>query len=231
MQYLLFASFLFTSMFSLAQKTIDVNSGNGNAMDFYKVVGGTPILSAKFSKVVEGSPYFNENWLTGKIILSRGKEYPDIPIKLNLIDNQIIYKEKDGTEMTATTPIKKIILSDVKGEYTFINSRFLNESITNPDIWYQLLSEGKASVLKQFIKTISNNSNYNSATIEQTITTFNQYFVLYNNQIFIVKKIKDLAAIFPAKQNELLKFINDNNIHGKTDKDFITVINFYNSLK
>ena len=45
-------------------------------------VAGTPFVNAKFSKVVEDSPFFNEQMMYGAIILSEGKGYRNILVRL-----------------------------------------------------------------------------------------------------------------------------------------------------
>ena len=233
MKLLLLPSFLFTTIIGSAQNTIDITKQNVDAAYYFNVINGTPVVSTKFAKVVEGTPYFKNDWAKGVVILTGGKQYPNMFLKLNILDNQVHYQDEKGKEMVATAPIKKVILTDPdKSEMdTFINSRYIVGLNSPIDRWYQLLAEGKASVLKLINKQMTENKPYGSATIEQKIYSSPQYFILYNNELIKAKKIKELAEIFPEKRKELLKYISDNHLSGKSDNDFIIAVNYYNSLK
>jgi hypothetical protein len=233
LKQLLLPFLLFHAVFSFAQKKIDITDNDVDVRNFFRIVSGEPISLARYSKLVEGTPYFNKDWMSATLTMSKGKEYSNIPIKLNLLDNEVHYRDPKGVEMIAATPMKKIVLTDpvTSENYTFINARFLGGADTNKDEWYQLLSEGNVSVVKQHTKKLYENTPFNSGVIEQTITTTPQYFVLNNNQLIQAKKLKDVPDIFPVKKAELLQYINDKKLNGKRDEDFVSVINYYNSLK
>src|SRR5205823_6477163 len=97
--------------------------------------------------------------------------------------------------------------------------------------WYQLLTESPLTRLyKQSVKNLQEIKPYNSATVEQYIRTSNIYYVLCNGKFTVVKKIKDLGDIFIDKKQEVLKYISDNKLNGRSDNDFINVVSFYKSL-
>ena len=235
---LLFCLILFAaSSPALAQRVIDVNKNDVNVTtsNFFMVVGGQPFVLAKFAKLVDGSPYFTDQWLRGNVVMNGGKEYWGLLLKLDLLDNELHYQDKQGVEMIATSEIQKVVLFDttIQEVFTFINSAFI--SVPNSNLlkgWYQLLSEGnKASVFKYYTKKMLETQPYNSATIEQSIVTSPKYFVLYNSGFVTVKKTRDLADIFSDKKKEILQYIGKNNLSANDDGSFISIINYYNSLK
>lgn len=227
----LFFSFLFFwAQFASAQKVV-IND-NTNALDFFKLAGGVPIANIKFTKLVEGSQYFKNDWMKGVIVMSEGWQYPNILVKLNLVDNEIIYKDKNGNELIANSPIKRVILTDTisRETYIFLNSRFVLNNGNDANVWYQVLFEGNASVLKQANKILKENIPYGTGLIEQTITDNPKYFILYDNKLTHVKKVSDVAAILPDKKNDLLKYISDKKITGKGESNFVEIVHYYNSL-
>ena len=117
---------------SFGQKAVDVNSANLNPMSpqFFNVVAGEPVVMVKFTKLVDGTPYFKDEWLRGNVIVNGGTQYAGIYLKLDLFDNEVHFKDVRGTEMIATTPIQKIILIDSNEQklYSFINGAFLISS-------------------------------------------------------------------------------------------------------
>ena len=83
---------------------------------------------------------------------------------------------------------------------------------------------------KKIKKTLSESKPFNSATTEQTINTTNQYLLVFNHFLTVVKKPKDIPAILTDKKAELDQYIGNNKLSGKTEADFSSVIAYYNSL-
>ena len=226
----IFSAFCFSS---LGQKAVDVSSGNVSPLSssFFTVVGGEPVVNAKFTKLVEGSPYFKDDWMKGMVTINGDQEFTGVYLRLDLYDNQVHYKDQGGTELVATTIVKKITLFDsvTQDVYTFINGSFIiaNNKLTG---WYQALAEGKISLFKQYKKQLREDRPYGSATFEQSIFTSPHYFVLLNGDFKEVKKFKDLPNVLNDKKALLLQYIKINDLSGKTDEDFVNVINYFNGL-
>jgi len=230
-----FAALLCSYTISLqAQKTVDVAEGNVSAMSpsFFSVVGGEPVVFAKFAKIVDGTPYFSDEWIKGNVVINGEKQFTGVFLKLDLYYNEVHYRDPRGNELVAVTPIQKLILFDSLSQlvYTFINGKYINANsrITG---WYQLLIEGKASVFKQIKKQMNENKPYGSATIERSVYTSFQYYALSDGNFVQVKKFKDLPDVLSDKKEEVSKYIKTNNLSGKSDDDYRVVFNYYNGLK
>jgi hypothetical protein len=221
-----------TSM--LAQKTVDVTQGNVSALSssFFNVVAGEPVVSAKFAKIVDGTPYFRDEWMKGTVAINGDNQFPGVYLKLDLFNNEVHYRDPKGNELIATTSIKELILFDSSAQlvFNFINGEYVN---ANSPVrgWYQLLVEGKASVFKKIKKQMSEDKPYGSATIEQSVHTSFQYYLLYNGNFIQVKKFKELPDVLIDKKNEIIQYIKANNLSGKTDDDYRSVFNHYNGLR
>jgi len=217
-----------------AQKTVDVTKSDVSAMSpaFFNVVGGQPFVFAKFTRLVDGSPYFNDNWMKGSVVVNGGTQYSGIYLKLDLYDNEIHFQDQKGNEMIATIAVQKVLLVDTAAQrvYNFINGEFI-QSNSRLKGWYQLLSEGKAILLKKFNKQMQEFRPFGSATVEQSIITSSRYYILYDGNSTEIKKIKEMAGILIDKKDEITQYIKSNNLSGKTDADFIGLINYYNQLK
>lgn len=230
--------FIFISIYSLsalAQKTVDVtkiNDGSAISPAFFNVVGGEPFVMVKFTKLVEGTPYFKDDWMKGNVVVNGGGQYSGVYLKLDLYDNEVHFRDQRGNEMIATTPIQRIVLIDSAAQelYNFISGDFIQAN-GRVKGWYQLLSEGKATLLKKFEKRMQETRPYGSATVEQTIVTASRYYILYNGNFTEIKKLKELPDILVDKKQEVGQFIKSNNLSGKTDSDFMLLVNYYNGLK
>jgi len=211
-----------------AQSIVDVTNSNYNAHSF-QVVGGNPITNIKYVSLVEGSPYFQDDWVNAKLITNEGAVFQDIPVKLNLIENAIHYKDQKGNEMVVTMSIREVILPDRASTKSL---RFINGNIlpTSKKGWYLLLHNANVSFFKFFEKTLSENRPYNSATTEQTIRTNVKYFVMMNNVSHPVKTIKDLHTVFKNKQKDMEMFIKTQDSKKPMEERMIEMVAHYNTL-
>ena len=232
---LLIVILLCSSTISLhAQKTVDVTEGNTSAMSpsFFSVVGGEPVVFAKFATIVEGTPYFSDEWMKGNVVINGDNQFSGVYLRLDLYNNEVHYRDPKGNELVAITPMQKLILFDSSSQlvFNFINGKYINAN-DHVKGWYQLLAEGKASVFKQIKKHMGESKPYGSATIERSVRTTFQYYALYNGNFILVKKFKEIPEVLRDKKDEVTKYIGANNLSGKTDDDYRAVFNYYNSLK
>ena len=191
-----------------------------------------PVSNVKYIRVVTGSPYFNESWMRGKVVMSGGFEYDSVLLRLDLLDNSLQYIGRDGREMIAVPAVKSVILRDsVSGKaYEFEHSSFLPVTGRIAIGWYLLLADGRAALYKRFVKTVADNKPYGSATVEQTINTSTLYYVFVNSVFTRIKKIKDIPDLLKDKKDELNKYISSKNLPGKSDSEYADLIDYYNSL-
>jgi len=232
---LVFCSLSFIWINSFSQRTIDVDkdpNANGGILQNVYAVGGKPFVTAKFSKVIEGSPFFNEQRMQGTIISSEGKEYKDLSTRLNLLESQVNYLGDNQIEMIATSVVREVVLADTveKIEHRFIFSEFIEIPDKPEKDFYELLETGKAGLYKQHKKKLLESKPYGSATIEQKIQTEIRYFILVNGQWIRIKKMKDLTTAFYKKNKEIGKFITEKKISENSESNFEIVTAYYNSL-
>src|SRR5256885_9954196 len=140
---------------SQQSKVVDVTKDDTQIVgNLFYMVGSEPVSTAKYVKVVAGSPYFSESWMNAKLVLPAGNAYEHVRVRLDLCANQLQYIGPSGDELVATTAIKTVILHDsVSGnEYQFVHSSFLQLSKDMQAGWYQLLTTGAATLYKKMGK-------------------------------------------------------------------------------
>ena len=233
MKQLLTLSFCVFCSFAYGQKALDVTSGAVHAGSFFLSVNGEPVLVAKFTKLVEGSPYFMDEWAKGDVVMPKGTTYKDIPLKLDLIDQEVRYKDDKEREFIANSAIREIYLKGTDGisNYHFVHSSFLEKAEGMGKGWYQLLSSGEASLYKGYKKTVNENKPYGSATTEQRIQTTEQYIVLIGGKATTIKKIKELPSVLSAKKAEIEKFISsDEQKSASMEERILASIAYFNTL-
>ena len=228
-KHILVGLILFLPAIGHAQRVVDVERDNVDAVSLFVAVAGQPISSVKYVKVVEGTPYFNSVWMRGSVMLNDSNEYINLLLRIDLLGNNVEYIDKKGKQLTATSAIREVKLVDSLTGKTnhFIHSTTL-EVVNAPAGWYQVLATGKITLYKKIHKEVIESRPYGSATTEQRISSINQYFFLTDNRLTRIKKFKEFPALLPSKKAELAKLIDNNKLSGKTDQDYIDIVELYN---
>lgn len=218
-----------------AQRVVDLTN------DDYKVtaygtastaVNGMIYSPVKFVKVTDGTPFFRQEWMKGSVIVDGGRMYSDLELRLNLVDNEVNYKDSTGQEMVAASPLSYVALTDLKGtKYEFVKgSQLKNIDKTLTNVWFQLLvNDKKASLVKQIKKSIRETIAYGTATTEQQIVSIEYYFLQINGG-FARFKWDDWQDQFKDKKDEISQFIKNNHLKGKNSDDYVKLVKYYNSL-
>jgi hypothetical protein len=214
-----------------SQRVVDVDKLEGSALSFLKSVGGEPISNTKFVRLVDGSPYFTDEWIKGSVFIDES-EYRNIHLRLNILETSLEFQDSKGEVMVCTQPVKRVVLKDSAhaASYSFVHSRFLPSSSEFRNTWLLELVSGNASLYRVFKKQINEVRPYGSATTEQHILTSYAYFLLQNNTFTRIKKTADIVDLLGNKKAELLNFIKTNNLSNKEEGDMIKLIAYYNSL-
>jgi len=226
---------LLSPFFTFSQKVIDVKKDDANPIrdGLFYVVAGVPFSPAKYVEVVSGTPFFNEDFMPADLLLAGGGQRKNVPIKLDLYSNDLIYKDSLGNELIATTVIRQATIHDrsTGKDAVFINSKTIKLNGREPEHgWYQLIESGNASLYKKIEKTIKERRAYNSATTEQTIYSANKYFIEAYGVFTEIKKPKEMVEALTDKSKEMEAYISSNKINVKDEKDWKSAVAYYNSL-
>jgi hypothetical protein len=190
-----------------AQRTIDVNS-DINITNVFHSIGGEPVVTAKFSRLVEGTSFFKDDWITGDLILPGGQLVRGLPLKLDLYHREVHYKDDKDNQYLATSPIREVVLVKSLDTFRFVHSAYLPSAPKVKEGWYQQMFAGAATLYKYYKKDLSENKPFDSPIMEQRIRTTPVYYVAYNNSFTEVKKPKDVAAVLSSKKSELESWLS-----------------------
>lgn len=195
-------------------------------------VNGRPLLTSVYENVT-GSPYLHADWLAGTIVLTDAKVYENVSLKYDQINDDVIFKGKDGTAL-AIDHVKEFKLAPY-GEVTdstIFRSGFPAVKSNSAKSFYEVMVDGKSKLLKKTIKTINTSREYNSATVDKTVVGTTNYYLVNQsgNIVFISKDKKSVLKELPGKEAELNAFIASNKLNLKNDADLVKLIVYYNSL-
>ncbi|MDX2046576.1 MAG: hypothetical protein SFU87_07300 [Chitinophagaceae bacterium] len=214
---------------------VDISGGdsvNYSALSFFHSVNGEPAGNVKFIALVEGTPFFRDYWMSALVTLPGTRKFANIQVKLNLLDNNIHFTDVKGNEMVTSAVVHELYLVDTveAGSYSLISSNVLSPGATSKTRWFLVLEKGTATLLKEVSKKIKETKPYGSATTEQRIETGYRYYILSNNNLFQIKKLRSITEALPDRRKELKQFISHNHLQEKNEQHWISVINYYNQL-
>src|SRR5690606_13635592 len=72
--------------------------------------GGVPLSSTKYFKIAGGTPYFSDTWMKGTIVTPQKMEFKNLRLKIDLLENIIVFLTTDNQERINTENVDKIIL-------------------------------------------------------------------------------------------------------------------------
>lgn len=232
MKYTFLSVVLLCQLFAFSQPTVDVSKSERIGANTFYSVGGAPFVNAKFVRLTSGSPFFKDEWMKASGTAANGVSYSGGLVKLNLYDNEVIFLDPAGIEMSVTTPLKEIIFKDTVNNLTYHFENTLPVTAQGKKRWVQRLIIGKASLYKTFEKVLSETKPYGSATAEQTINTVETFHIIKNNELKAVKKPKDVISVLEDKQAELKAYFNKKEFpKGNAEQQVVALVTYYNSLQ
>ncbi|WP_345953305.1 hypothetical protein [Mucilaginibacter sp. PAMB04168] len=175
-----------------------------------------------------GSRYLNDNWATGKIVTTDGDEYSNLNVKYDLWNDKV--EVLASNRKVVPNNIEKLVIYTDLNKPLVFKSGFPSVAEYNNQTLYQVLTNGKASLLKKPAKKLQIENAYNNTKATQ-FNSLNDYYVYKDSQMIKFSRKKSaIATILADKQNQVLAYIEKNSINLKDDTDLEKVIEFYNKL-
>lgn len=216
--------------FSQGQTLQFMNENNS----FLHDVNGRPLL-LRSEYLVEGTPFYNQDYCTANLKVRNGKYYQSIKVKLNLHQNLVIYDAGDGKEMAAITPIEKISFVNCAdpSKNQVLLSGFPPVDGQTSNSFYVLLDSGHVTLLKQIGVNYRDVKYYGS---NQTTRVFEQKEVLYayhpaKGMIRLAKETSAVLSLLSDHRKAVQDYLTDNTISCRKETDLVKVFQFYNSLQ
>ena len=183
---------------SAAQKVVDISQVDADVIEQERItglVGGQIFMPYKYVKVTEGTPFLQDDWSEGSLLLSGGQQIDHIELRLDLLHHEVHYKDSAGQEMIATTPVRAVTLAAPAGNLIFIQGTPWREIDKVLDgAWLQVLVNDKTSLLLEIRKKVIENTPYGGSTVEQTITETNFYYLQMKGRFVRVRGLSDLPG-------------------------------------
>lgn len=220
-----------------AQKVIDVTTADGTGATDYNATSaviGQLYTGIKYVRVTAGTPFFKEQFMKARLYDGAGGGYRSNAVRINLLDNEINFLAPDGREMIASSPVRRIILTDsaTGSTYFFIWGRELNPADRALErVWLQVLVNDEISLCRQIKKKIHEAPSYGTATVEQDIITIDAYYLHTKTGLIPVRNWQDLQDQLQDQKAILTQYIHDHHLKGRSVDDYIQLVTACNAVK
>jgi hypothetical protein len=216
---------VFSCLLANAQSQVSVGGGRN-----LQALNGAPLTPDKVLEL-QGSYFFNDEFLPAVLVDASGKEYKDKKIKFNLKTNIIYYTDWDGKLMQATSDIRKVIITEVDKTTVFENF-FPPIDGLDAGTYYKVLVNGPSKLLLSTQFSEGEFKEFNSAVTTKRVDKVYQLYGAVNGSIKkLTKGEAEVLDLLKDKSAELATFIKQNSLKCRKQSDYETVFNYYNGLK
>lgn len=216
---------VFSCFMATAQSQINIGGGQN-----LQALNGAPLTPDKVLEL-QGSYFFNDEFLPATLVDASGKEYKDKKIKFNLKSNIIYYTDWDGKLMQATSDIRKLIITETDKTTVFENF-FPSIDGLDAGTYYKVIINGSAKLLLSTQFSEVEYKEFNSAVTTKRVDKVYQLYGAANGSIKkLTKGEAELLELLKDKSTEVTAFIKQNSLKCKKQSDYETVFSYYNGLK
>jgi hypothetical protein len=201
-------------------------TNTSKAQVYLRDIQGRLIRETNFVGVI-GSPFENDEFLIGNVMLNNADEYENVPLKYNIYNDELYFKNtKDEMLLSFVIPVKWFKLAG----QTYVNGFPEIDNYTR-NSFYGLLAGNKIKLLFKAYKTISETRPYNSPNVEKRFERYKAYFILKDDKMYKFKPSrKALLNLFDSAGPKIEEYINREKINFRNDEDLVKIFDFINSL-
>jgi len=188
---------------------------------------------------LQGSPYWNEDFQSGKIINKESnKEIRNIRLRYRILDDIIQLKDNNSDDFMTLDRSQNLIIYINRQKFVFLENYPININGTNNGYSIELFNSKKASLLKRisqnYVEGREADNSY-SASIPPKLEKKINYFVkIKEDKILAIEPHRKRAAdAFPDHQDEVKSFIKKNKLKFRgsdEEADLIKLVEYYSAL-
>ena len=178
---------------------------------------------------IDGTPFLFDQWLLARVQLPDDRIADSIYIRLNAFTNKVHFKNEEGEEMQASIPIKEITIID--NNPLWHNAIFRTGYTDDFKTFFLVLADGKKMQLVKKMMIIKWETKVLGGEDKRTFQPDQELFFSANGSLFKQnKKCSALTEIFGTNTEEVLRFINTNDIKCNREADMRKLVDYFNSL-
>jgi hypothetical protein len=180
---------------------------------------------------VSGNPYFIKDWSDGVIRFSSGKVTDKFKLKFNTAHNRLLLEFSKST-FAAESNVSEFVMYTKNRKDSFVFRKgFPATERGNEETFYQVLENGKATLLRLITKDIVEEKEILASKVSRHYQDVELFYLLHKGAMHkIEKEITPLEGILADRQEELKNYISEQQLKMRTAEDFEKVVKKYNQL-
>jgi hypothetical protein len=211
----------------IAQMSLAITGNNGVKREKLRGSAAMPF---------SGSPYFTDEYKYANILLTSGRVFANVKMRIDLAAQQAFIITSNGIEANmGGGMVKEITYADTTVNDGIISYKFqtgfpaIDKQTKNN--FYLVLVEGRCNFLKLILKKVTERRNdFVNGTIVD-YETYEDYYFFAKGVMKRIKKDKDfILAELSDKQAEVNQYILSNKINLRNQEQLVKLVAYYNSL-
>lgn len=229
-------TFLVTVLIVISYKSLFAQVGVvNNQVQSHSYVGATTYQIPVRKPGLVGTTFLDDDWLIGNVYLEKGAALKNTPIKYDILNQQILFKEGTRTMSILLNYADSFNILNPDGTYMnfLVNKSWTQNQQDASGVYRKLTDFDEYGLVKKYT-IILIKANYNVALsageMDDKYVTKEELYLVNNSKnelIEIPKSKKKLVQYFDDQKVE--NFIKMNKIRSTEISDLIDLVNFVNN--
>ena len=190
--------------------------------------------STKQFSDIDGSPFLYEDWYRGKVIGSDGRILEDILLKYEAYSEYLIYMQEGKVFELSGEILSFSIFPEVEGmkDSLFFRKGYPAADENTMNTFYEVLVDGKASLLKSHRKTTALSSQNALVSNKRDFILEEELYIALGKQppLRVKKDRNNLLDILKDRKAELAEWLDKKKVNLKREDGIAELVTRYNSL-
>lgn len=187
-------------------------------------------VGQKGSEEIAGSPFYNESFISGELLLQGGKRFQNVDMRVDFGNDELQYRYKGIVyALENTSIIDEVILE----QDTFVCAA-LHPGDKSPHIFFQRLLNGRTQLLKRIniiFRAAAPPKAYADAKPAEYFRQADTYYVKVNGQPpERISGMDKLIKILQTQEKELKAYAKKEKISVRSEEELIRFFSYYDSL-
>lgn len=224
----------FVAVFCYSSSALAQISEIKSANAFYDIQArySGPVKKQTRISDIEGSPYLNDTYQSGKIVTTGHITYVGVQLRYNLYSDNFEYKVpgQDALELSNPSSIKEVIMP--YGAFLYLP--YINMMNTRSFGFLKKLNDGKAMVLIHYVVHFipaKEPGAYQQPEPPRFAGNQKFYFLYFGNKPAIrVTNKKEILDALPAHRQAIQKYMKKEKFKARKQDDLVKLMYYYNTL-
>ncbi len=181
---------------------------------------------------IKGSPYLNNEFVSGTIYTTQKQQYNSIPLRYNIYNDDLEFKKPTEEVLALAAP--EIVEYAAFGDNIISYSDYYQGSKVKKG-FLLVLEPGKANLMARASVTFQKATEpaaYKEAEPAKFIRKADTYYIRIGNSTAVeINNKKSLIEAFPDNRDKVEAFIDKNKIKTNKPDGLKEVVKYYNSLQ